>query len=517
MARHAPLAVVFAGESAAARARTWDNLGNNQVLYQLSYGGPVCGKREFVHSRFAFDRHVFARGWGSRAMSDALDAVLARVRDRVTPDDDERARLDGAVARLTERTAAALDGLPVTADPLHVGSTARGTWLPGDRDIDLFVRFPPDLPRTDLERYGLAVGHDVLPDAHEEYAEHPYVVGEFDGFAVDLVPCYRVERASDIRSAVDRTPFHTRYLDARLDEGLVTEVRLAKRFLGAIGVYGSDLRTRGFSGYLTELLVVEHGDFRSLVTAAADWHPPLEFDPESHGSRSFADPLTMVDPTDPGRNVAAVLSATNLARFQHYARDLLADPREALFTAESPVPLSADGVQRAVERRGTTPLALRFDAPDIVDDQLYPQLEKSVSGIVTALEGRGFDVLRRAAFAEDTAVLFLELAVARRPAIERHEGPPVAAREHATRFYETYADRDCDGPFVDGERYVVEREREYRTARAFLDAGVFEDVALGADIETALGDEYEVLEGDEVGALAEEFGTELAAYFSPSP
>lgn len=24
---------------ATARARTWDNLGNNQVLYQLSYGG----------------------------------------------------------------------------------------------------------------------------------------------------------------------------------------------------------------------------------------------------------------------------------------------------------------------------------------------------------------------------------------------------------------------------------------------------------------------------------------------
>ena len=26
---------------AAARTRTWDNLGNNQVLYQLSYGGSV--------------------------------------------------------------------------------------------------------------------------------------------------------------------------------------------------------------------------------------------------------------------------------------------------------------------------------------------------------------------------------------------------------------------------------------------------------------------------------------------
>ena len=34
------LGVLLATESAAARARTWDNLGNNQVLYQLSYGGP---------------------------------------------------------------------------------------------------------------------------------------------------------------------------------------------------------------------------------------------------------------------------------------------------------------------------------------------------------------------------------------------------------------------------------------------------------------------------------------------
>ena len=26
---------------ATARARTWDNLVNSEVLYQLSYGGPV--------------------------------------------------------------------------------------------------------------------------------------------------------------------------------------------------------------------------------------------------------------------------------------------------------------------------------------------------------------------------------------------------------------------------------------------------------------------------------------------
>ncbi|WP_049913048.1 CCA tRNA nucleotidyltransferase [Halococcus thailandensis] len=449
-------------------------------------------------------------------MTDALDTLLARVRERVTPDVDERARLDAAIARLDERVAAAIDDCPVAADTLHVGSTARGTWLPGDRDIDLFVRFPPDLPRAELERHGLAIGHAVLPDGHEEYAEHPYVTGEFEGFAVDLVPCYRVESATAIRSAVDRTPFHTRYLAARLDDAFATDVRVAKRFLSAIGVYGSDLRTRGFSGYLTELLVLEHGGFRNLVEAAADWQPPVRFDPEDHGTRRFDDPLVVIDPTDPERNVAAVLSATNLARFQHHARRLLADPDDDRFAPRSPMALSSADVRRELDRRGTTPVAVRFDAPALVDDQLYPQLEKSLAGVRTALDDHGFDVLRSQAFADRTGVLLYELAVAERPAVERHVGPPVSAREHAARFYETYAAADCDGPFVDGDRYVVERERDYRTADALLADG-FDGIALGTDIERAIDDGYSVLVGDDVPALADEFGADLADYFSPSP
>jgi tRNA nucleotidyltransferase (CCA-adding enzyme) len=503
---------------AAARARTWDNLGNNQVLYQLSYGGPICMKREFVHIGFAFDRHAFARRRGRADMTDALDALLAQVRERVTPSTEERARLDAATARLHERAAAAIDERSVTADSLHVGSTARGTWLPGDRDIDLFVRFPPDLPRADLERHGLAIGHEILPDGHEEYAEHPYVTGEFEGFGVDLVPCYRVSSATAIRSAVDRTPFHTRYLDARLDDALAADVRVAKRFLTATDIYGSDLRTRGFSGYLTELLVLEHGGFRDLVEAAADWNSPTRFDPKNHGTRTFADPLVMVDPTDPERNVAAVLSPTNLARFQHHARRLLADPDEGRFEpSPSPSPsLSAEDVRRELDRRGTTPVAVRFDAPALVDDQLYPQLEKSLTGVRTVLDNHGFEVLRSRAFAGDTGVLLCELAVAERPAIERHVGPPVSAREHADRFYESYASTDCYGPFIDGDRYIVEREREHRTARELLESGLG-GVALGVDIERAIEEGYEVLGGDEIPALAAAFGNELADYFSPSP
>jgi tRNA nucleotidyltransferase (CCA-adding enzyme) len=307
-------------------------------------------------------------------------------------------------------------------------------------------------------------------------------------------------------------------------------VRVCKQFFKGIGVYGSDLRTRGFSGFLTELLVLEYGGFRPLIEAAADWHPPVTFDPEDHGRETFDHPLVFIDPTDPERNVAAVLSEANVARLQHYARELLADPREALFEPADPDPIGADAVRKAIEARGTTPIALRFGAPAVVEDQLWPQLEKSRAGIADELDRQGFDVFRSAAFATEagrgdtgnngTAALLFELAVAERPAVERHDGPPVHVREHATGFYEKYAAMDTTppyGPFVDGDRYVVERVREHTTAAEFLDSNTLFECALGAHVESRLESGYDLLVGDGIATLADPFGTQLRQYFDPRP
>lgn len=456
----------------------------------------------------------------SEAEDAELAAVLKSVRDRVTPDAAERERLASVAAELSDRAREAIADLPVEADVVQVGSTARGTWLAGDRDIDLFVRFPPALPREKLETYGLEVGHHVLPEGHEEYAEHPYVKGEYRGFDVDLVPCYDVADATAIQSAVDRTPFHNAYLVARLDDDLADGVRLAKRFLKGIGAYGSDLRTRGFSGYLTELLVAEYGGFVPLIEAAANWHPPVEIDPEDHAARTFDDPLVVVDPTDPERNVAAVCDAENVARLQHHARAFLRDPSEDRFFPPEREPLSPADVSEHLDRRGTTPVAIVFDAPDLVPDQLWPQLRKSLSGIVGGLDDRGFDPLRSRAMVDDEdgrAALFAELSVAERPAVERHGGPPVHVRDHAEGFYAAYADDAAAyGPFLDGDRYAVEREREFTTAADFLASEAVFDVGLGVHVATALADR-EVLVGDEVATLADGFGDALREHFEPRP
>ena len=447
-------------------------------------------------------------------MSD-FESVVDERRERVDPTPGERRALAETAERLAERARDAIADCSVDADVLQVGSTARGTWVAGDRDIDLFVRFPSDLPREDLQKYGLEVGNAVLPEGREEYAEHPYVKGTFDGYEVDLVPCYRLESATEIQSAVDRTPFHNEYLEERLSDDLAGDVRLFKQFLKGVGAYGSDLRTRGFSGYLSELLVVEYGGFRDTLAAIREWRPPVVLDPERHAEASFDDPLVVVDPTDPERNVAAVVAPENVARVQHHAREFLANPSESVFEARDPAPLTEGEVVAYIDDRGTTPLAVVFDAPDIVADQLYPQLYRSRDGLVRGLEKYGFSVLRAATWADERAVLFADLCVDELPAVARHEGPPVSVESHAEGFYGKYEDGDAYGPFLDGNRYVVERDRSVRTAREFAESHLVE-VALGAHVESIVEDgDYEVRTGADVATLADEFGTEFTAYFEP--
>ena len=447
-----------------------------------------------------------------------LEDVLAAVRERVTPAPEDREHLRSVAETVVDRAEAALAERDVAATVRLVGSAGRDTWLPDERDVDVFVALDPDLDREALERVGLEVGHAVLPEGREEYAEHPYVTGVLDGVDVDVVPCYDVDDATAVRSAVDRTPFHAAYVEARLDDDLAAEVRALKQLLRAVGAYGSNLRTRGFSGYLVELLVLEYGGVAAVLEAAADWQPPVRLDPAGHDGRRFDDPLVVVDPTDPDRNVAAVCSADNVARLTHHARAVLDDPSVGAWFPDPRTPLDAAAVREHVASRGTTPVALVFDAPDLVDDELYPQLRKSLDGLADALDRRGFDVLRREAFAGDRAVLLLELAVAERPRVERHPGPPVHVREHAERFLATYEDDDgVYGPFIAGDRYVVERERGVASAVAFLESDARYDARLGPAVDEALRASGELLVGGEVADLADAFGDELAAYFDPRP
>lgn len=450
-------------------------------------------------------------------MTQAIEDVKETILETVEPSENEKAQLHEVVAELTARVTDETASLSIAVDALHVGSTARGTWLSTERDIDLFLLFDPATPRDVLETTGLQIGHSILPSGHEEYAEHPYVRGSFEGFDVDIVPCYAVDSPNAIQSSVDRTPFHNEYILNTITPSLKREIRVTKQFLSGIGVYGSNLRTRGFSGYLTELLVIEYDSFENFLETAANWMPPVYLDPENHGKDSFDDPLILIDPTDPSRNVAAVLSRENIARLQHYARAFLADPRASLLYASPPDPLEQAAFKRHLQRRETTCLAIVFRTPDIVEDELYPQLQKSRDGITDAFTRAGFEVIRSAAFAHDRSVLWFELDRETLPAIERHGGPPLAVRSHAERFFKEYNEKDVYGPFVAGDRYVVEREREITSIQELCTTDSLTEMRLGPAVSNAIKENHTIYIGLDTVSLLDEFGRDFARYFDPNP
>ncbi|MFP4175492.1 MAG: CCA tRNA nucleotidyltransferase [Halobacteriales archaeon] len=446
------------------------------------------------------------------------DDVLETVLNEVSPSDDERLTLRRAYEAVRERALDALGKAGVDGDVTLVGSAARDTWLAGDRDIDVFLLLPPELDRDEFEEVGLDIGRAVFPDGTVEYAEHPYVQGTESGYDVDVVPCYDLGSTDELRSAVDRTPFHNEYVREIADEhdDFGDEVRLLKAFARGAGVYGSDLRTRGFSGYLCELLVHRYGGFSSVVDAAADWTPPVRVEFREPATDDLEGPMVVVDPVDPSRNVASVVSEDSFARFVDAARRWLKTPAERFFFPDEPEPMDAETLRETLDRRGTRLVAVVFDAPDVVDDQLYPQLRKTRRSLVNELERLGFDTVRSDGFADGRAVLLVEANVGAQSNVEKHVGPPVHVGEHASAFAEKYEDADVVGPYIEDGRYVVEREREHTTVEGFARSDGFLEVGMGKHVEDEIRDGYDVLVNEDCTALLNEFGVEFARYFEPS-
>lgn len=434
-------------------------------------------------------------------IEDVLRGVLEKIRPSAAEADHLKAtaleiisRVDGEAARL---------GFDVHA--IHVGSTARNTWLRGKRDIDIFLMFPPATSREKLELEGLLLARSVSDEYEEQYAEHPYISAVYKNYDVDLVPCYNVEDSSKIQSAVDRSPFHNQYVLSHIN-GLTDEARLLKQFLHGAGVYGSELKTQGFSGYLSELLIIRYGSFLNVVREGANFHRGIVIDIEGRGDRTVEhpEPLVVIDPVDPRRNVAAALSEQKLYEFVDKCREFLRSPSAEAFFPAPVEPLDEPELLEIMEERGTLLLTITFLAPDIVEDTLYPQLRKAEESVTRLLEQHEFKVFGSDVWANDKrCAIVLELLVWSLPGVERHLGPPLEQREHADRFREKYP-----GAYVAGFRYAVDLPRKQPEAVGLIRAKLT-SCALGKQVAESVRKDFIVLSGPAALSVGEGIGQVL--------
>ena len=357
----------------------------------------------------------------------------------------------------------------VHVDVKLAGSLARNTHLRGDRDLDIFVFYEPKVKREQFEKAGLKLGHAVFGKSfHEEaYSEHPYVRGEIDGFNVEIVPTYKVDKASEKISAVDRTPFHAAYMKKNLSTRQCNEVRLLKQFFKSVHVYGADVRFQGVPGYLVEILILHYKTFDKAVEAISHWRDNTVIDlARVHGNDSIAlaqfnHPfLLVIDPTDSSRNVAGALSYNQFARLILACRAFLKKPSEKFFRSAHARPLNAAQIKSFFDKQALFGVHLPHPS-GMLSDVMWGQLHRLSTKLTNTLGQHSFVVRRSWYWSNQKTDAFILFEV-ENPVLEQsvvRVGPKVTEEKHAEMFLAAHK-KPLSGPRVENGKLVIEIPRK---------------------------------------------------------
>jgi tRNA nucleotidyltransferase (CCA-adding enzyme) len=401
-----------------------------------------------------------------------IEAITKQVLKKITPTKEDRAKVEALTRDLEQKITLACQQEGVPAIVRVEGSVAKDTWLKENPDIDIFMRLPTSIPRKNLGDIGLKIARKAAGTSEqiERFAEHPYLQIFVNGYRVDIVPCYDA-KLGEWQSATDRTPFHTDYVKQRLNEDLRGEVRLLKKFMQTIGVYGAEIKVGGFSGYLCELLIMKYNSFAETIRAFAQYNQRVVIDiegfyadRENELSLLFPEPLVIIDPVDKGRNVASAVQPQKLYTFVGAARSFLKKPALDFFYPPKPEILSAEALKGQLGKRGSSIIFLVIDQLNAVPDVLWGQLYKSKRSLRTLIELNDYKVLKDAVWSNEKtlSVYVFELEQQVLPNIKKHLGPPLEREAECTKFLAKYAgnERVISGPYIEDGRWMVELPRK---------------------------------------------------------
>lgn len=399
-----------------------------------------------------------------------------------------------------------------------VGSIAKDTWLSGSSenqrfsdiakskilqssDIDIFICFPLNTDLKYLKEKGLFLGYEcsnyMNGIAEEHYASHPYLTSHINGYDVDFVPCYNIDSAEELKSAVDRTILHTNYIKKHLKDTQKDEVLLLKKFMSAVGTYGSEFKIGGFAGYLCEMLILKYNTFEETLKAASNWKNRTIIDLEKYGTaKLFNDPLIAIDPTDKNRNVGAALQREKMAEFVIASRNFLDGDDEKKISYFKPIQreIKCNDIINQFKDRETKTITISFDIPDVSVDSLHPQLRKTTQSITEKLEDNEFSVFKSDYWSdeENIAIFIFELNVYKQNKYYIHEGPKIWDKKACDNFLASHN----DDYYIIEDRIVLNKQREFKTAKKFIKTVLTEEnihiIKVGKNLKDLIIGSYEI-------------------------
>ena len=336
---------------------------------------------------------------------------------------------------------------PMITDVVLGGSFAKGTWLKrkdihdnsvkseGCTDIDIFIKIDVSLQDEEFDELAKKIAKQSLSGYNPRlrYSSHPYVEAYVKGIRVNVVPCYNVEKGR-WKSAADRSPFHTEYIRDNLDDEKKNQVRLLKKFLKSIGVYGAEIATAGFSGYVTEILILKYGSFVSVLKAISNIKEDKnvisigKFDEDV--LKIFQSPIIIIDPIDYRRNLGTAISAESVGKAVLAARAFLEKPSLDFFREKK------ERYNETFKEIYSNLLIVEFFYRQRSPDIIWGQIKRTLNAISKQLCIANFTVIRSIGDIDEkghATFVFLLEAITLPPYMAR-TGPHIFRRNDTTSF-----------------------------------------------------------------------------------
>ncbi len=465
-----------------------------------------------------------------------IDDIACSVLKKIKPTDNEKRKLNILVNRaldITNKISKLFKG-----NAIIVGSFSRDTWLRNKKEFDLFIMFSDEIEKDRLEEYGLHIGKSVIKKlggkAEISYAEHPYVRGIIGEFLVDIVPCYDMTSSGKIRSSVDRSPLHVKYLKKCLNKELSEQVLLLKQFCNAQNIYGANFPVQGFSGYLCELLIVKYMSFEEVLKDSINWKSGKIIDIENlYEDRNIIkkkfknEILRVIDPIDSNRNVSAAISSENFFLFKKKSADFLKNPSESFFYRKKIKELNVKEFKRKIDKRKMEIIIIKFKKPNVVDEIFYSQFKKFCKRLDNILMEYEFKVFKNDYIIDENICYALfEMEISELPEIEKRIGPNVFSIHSCEDFFRRYENEEnvINGPIIENNNLVFEINRTWKSARKKLndtlkqEYNILIEKGIPSHIATEISNKFSILSTNQIYTLIEKnkhFAKFLRAFFEP--
>ena len=384
--------------------------------------------------------------------------ILERARKIAIPGRQEEEKIGAIAENLLDLVRKEIGKYPEITSVELGGSYAKGTWLKGKLDLDIFVKMKKETDEKRFEEIGRKVGFDSMKKFHPyvRYSDHPYVEAVVQDTKVNVVPCYDVEKGQ-WKSAADRSSFHTRFILEKLDAETKNEVRLLKKFLRGIDIYGAEIATEGFGGYVSEVLIYHYGSFVKVLEAAANFSQGQVI---GSPTKKFETAFVLIDPVDSNRNLGTAISAQNFGIFILAARAFLKKPSLAFFNGKKSLP-NKNNLRNV--------LVVKFNYKKRSPDIIWGQAKRGATALSVQLELGGFQVLRKGATIDEkseAAMLFLLHSTTIEKFMVKN-GPDVFRKPESESFILRNSKNKLT--WIDDQgRILSMQQREFYDAKKFL-------------------------------------------------